>query len=262
MIYVGTSGFSYRDWIGPFYPEGMRQADMLSFYCAQFPVVELDFTYYRMPGARTIGGIERKTPSGYRIIVKAHRSMTHELPPAAAGGVGAAANAFRMAMEPLVAAGKLSCVLAQYPYKLARGEDGMGQILALQEALAGIPLVVEFRNRTWVSEDTFAWLRRAGLGFCCVDEPRLRGLMPPLAVATSNLAYIRFHGRNAAKWWKHSEAWERYDYLYTEAELTEWVPRIRAVSARTAETYVLFNNCHAGQAARNARLMKALLEED
>lgn len=128
-----------------------------------------------------------------------------------------------------------------------------------RERLDGIPVVIEFRNNEWVKEETFSFLEAKGLGFCCVDEPALPGLMPRLVRATSSLAYVRFHGRNAAKWWRHKEAWERYNYLYTEEELRGWVPKVRALDTQAEKTYVFYNNCHAGHAAENARMMQTLL---
>ncbi len=120
-------------------------------------------------------------------------------------------------------------------------------------------MVVEFRNAAWVNQPTFDLLRSLGLGFCSVDEPRLRGLVPPVAVATDPLAYVRFHGRNAAKWYQHQEAWERYDYVYTEDELREWVPKLWELDATAPLTLVYFNNHFGGQAVRGARDLGQLL---
>jgi uncharacterized protein YecE (DUF72 family) len=92
-----------------------------------------------------------------------------------------------------------------------------------------------------------------------VDEPNLRGLFPRVSLVTSGVGYLRFHGRNAPKWWSHKEAWERYDYLYTDEEMKSWIPKIRAMEEEAADTYVLYNNCHRGQAAVNAVRMKELL---
>ncbi len=258
MIYVGTAGFKYSDWKGLFYPPGLKDADMLAFYAQQFPVVELDFTYYRMPTVRTMAGLESKTPPGFRFTVKAHRSMTHELP--GPGELAAAFAQFQEALVPIAGAGKLACVLAQFPWSYRPSPANLDYILSWPERLPGTGVVVEYRNAAWLTRATFAALRRAGLGYCCVDEPRLRGLVPPLAVCTGDIAYVRYHGRNAAKWWKHNTASERYDYLYSASELEEWVPRIRGLDSQARETYVLFNNCHAGQAATNARALQTMLE--
>ncbi len=266
MVLIGTAGFSYKDWKGPFYPEEIRDQDMLPFYARHFPCVELDFTYYQMPGVRTMEGLARKVPEGFEFCVKANSAMTHELTPGADGAVPEVdAGVFRKfseALAPMTSRGSLGCVLAQFPWSFRKTPGNAAYLERFRDLLPGMRIVVEFRNREWVTPEGFELLRSLGLGFCCVDEPRLRSLVPPVARTTSDIAYVRFHGRNAARWWKHDHAWERYDYLYSQAELEEWVPRIKALDAEVLKTYVVFNNCHAGQAAENARMLQHILELD
>ncbi|MFZ5924533.1 MAG: DUF72 domain-containing protein [Bacillota bacterium] len=263
MVLVGTAGFSYSDWRGVFYPERVKDSDMLAFYAGRFPCVELDFTYYRMPGARAMEGLARKVPEGFEFCVKANKAMTHELgAPGEAPENEDAFRAFAEALRPMTSRGSLGCVLAQFPWGFKKTGGSIDYLRRFKALLPEMPIVVEFRNREWIAPETFELLRSEGMGFCCVDEPRLRSLVPPVAEATSDIAYVRFHGRNAEKWWKHEHAWERYNYLYSEAELAEWVPKIRALDARVAKTYVLFNNCHAGQAAENARMLELMLDLD
>lgn len=257
MIYVGTAGFKYADWKGPFYPTDIKDEDLLPYYTTHFPVVELDFTYYRMPTARTMAGLERKTLDGFRFCVKANRLMTHERP--AEPELQAAFGQFASALAPLAEAGKLCCVLAQFPWSFKPSPPTLDYVLSWPERLPGVRLVVEYRNAAWLTRTTFEAMRRHQLAYCCVDEPRLRGLVPPLALATSELAYVRYHGRNAAKWWNHETAGERYDYLYSREELAEWIPRLRELDQAAPETIVIFNNCHAGQAARNGRMLLSML---
>jgi len=261
LILVGTSGFSYEDWRGPFYPADLPARDMLTYYSRHFPVVELDFTYYRMPSPRTMAQIERKTGPGFTFCVKAYREMTHERPQDPSE-LRSLCRQFASALKPVVDAGKLGCVLVQFPWSFGPAPANRALVEGLPELLPDFPLVVEFRNNQWISEDTRQALTRAGLGFCAVDEPRLKGLMPPITWVTAPVTYVRFHGRNAQKWWKHEHAWERYDYLYSEEELKSWVPRIRNMAVQAERTYVLFNNCHAGQAAKNASMMQLLLTMD
>ena len=261
MIRVGTSGFSYADWVGIFYPAGTGRHKMLSYYSKVFSLVEIDFTYYRMPSFRTIAAMEQQTPGNFVFCVKTFKDLTHrrDLPGAEMKGL---AGQFMTALSPLRDAGKLGCVLAQFPWSFKASPENFEFIAELQSALTGADLVIEFRNLDWVKEETFSFLRDFGLSFCCVDEPGLLGLFPPLGLATSeNLSYIRFHGRNSAKWWKHEEAWERYDYHYSQAELTEWLPKIKDLAGKTRDTYILMNNCHAGYAAQNAKLLMTLLVE-
>ena len=252
MIRIGTSGFSYDDWLGPVYPAGLPARDQLAFYAREFSTVELNVTYYRVPDARTVEGWVRKTPDDFLFAVKAYQGLTHER--AAPDFAG-----FVSALQPLTESGKLGCVLAQFPYSFHPIPESRDYLRHLRDGLDTLPVVVEFRNAGWMSPRTFDLLRSLGLGFCSVDEPRLTGLMPPVAVATGPVAYVRFHGRNAAKWYAHAEAWERYDYTYSLDELREWTPKLRELDAEAPLTLVFFNNHFQGQAVKGARDLGQLL---
>jgi len=253
-ILIGTSGFSYEDWRGYFYPADLPKREMLAYYAEHFPTVEVNATYYSMPGPATFAQMARKVPSGFQFVVKANKEMTH-----AEEFLPEPFVAFRAAMEPLVERGMLGCVLAQFPWSFKATPPNRTVLEQFRAALPDLPVVVEFRNSGWVSEETFALLRGLEMGFCCVDEPRLKGLMPPVVRATSPIGYVRFHGRNAAKWWQHEQAYERYDYLYSEDELAEWVPRIEELAGETERTYLFFNNHYEGKAGQNAQMLARLL---
>jgi uncharacterized protein YecE (DUF72 family) len=256
MIRIGTSGYSYKDWIGPFYPEGIPKRDMLPFYAREFDTTEINFTYYRLPDAYTLGAIARKVPEGFLFTVKASQELTH--------GREENRDAFRQfveALKPLQEAGKFGCILAQFPWSFRPSTENRSYLEYLREQFGELPVVVEFRNAAWVKTETFLLLRKLGLGFCCVDEPRLRGLFPPVAEATGPIAYVRFHGRNAAKWWQHEHAWERYDYTYSEEELREWVPKIRQLDQSAETVFVFANNHWQGQAVTTARQLRLLLAD-
>ncbi len=254
MILIGTSGFSYADWKGPFYPKGIAQGEMLPFYAESFSALELNYTYYRMPDAATLERMVAKTGGKVTFSVKAHQDITHTR------GVGEEVfAAFREGLAPLRQSSTLGCVLAQFPWSFPFGPAGIEYLKRVAGSFTGIPTVVEFRNGAWVREEVFGMLREQGLGFCCVDQPRLKGLLPPVAVATSRIGYVRFHGRNAARWWEHEEAHERYDYLYTEAELAEWVPKIKALEKETERVFVFTNNHYEAKAVTNARMLEKML---
>ena len=154
----------------------------------------------------------------------------------------------------------LGCILAQFPYSFHATPQNRDFLRWMRDGFGELPLVVEFRNSRWLVEESFALLQELGLGYCCVDEPRLRGLMPPIARATSpDVAYVRFHGRNAEKWWKHDEAWERYDYSYSDEELQEWVPKIKGLAEEADIVYCFANNHWEGQAVSTARQLSLLL---
>jgi len=254
-VYVGTAGFSYRDWDGTFYPAGTRPAGMLETYARSFPVVEINSTYYAIPEPSRIDAMARRTTDRFHFTVKANRRMTHEIaegPPPF--------DEFRRAVRPLHDRGRLGCVLAQFPWGFKNTEGNRSYLETMAAGLDGLDTVVEFRNSSWEEEETFDLLAGLGLGYCCVDEPRLRGLVSGSARVTSRIGYVRFHGRNAANWWDSGrESWERYDYLYSESELEEWLPGVEAIESGSDRVYVIFNNHYKGQAPANARMFEEML---
>lgn len=254
MIRLGTSGFSYDDWVGPFYPADLPKWAWLTYYAQQFDTVELNVTYYRLPDRRTVAGWVQRTPEGFLFSVKAHQSLTHDRERADFVG-------FRQSTEDLRQAGKLACVLAQFPHSFHPVAANREYLHRLREGLADLPVVVEFRDRAWLTEETFALLSSLGLGFCCVDEPQLPGLMPPIARAAGPVAYVRFHGRNADRWWQHEQPWQRYDYSYPESELREWVEKIRDLDDRSEITLVYANNHYRGQSVDTIHMLRRLLAE-
>lgn len=254
MIRLGTSGFSYDDWIGPVYPPDLPRWQWLGFYAQEFDTVELNVTYYRVPVRKTVAGWADRTPPEFTFSVKAHRSLTHERS-------GADCAEFLEGIQPLVESGKLACVLAQFPHSFHPSAGSRQYLESLKEGFGDTPVVIEFRDRAWVTEDTFELLQRLNFGYCAVDEPRLRGLMPPVARATGPVSYVRLHGRNAEKWWNHEHAWERYDYSYSESELSEWVPRILELESEASPVLIYANNHYRGQSLEAIRKLRKLLGE-
>lgn len=255
MLYTGTSGFSYQDWVGHFYPAGMPRQEWLYYYAQEFNALELNSTYYAIPGPATIKGMAAKTGASFQFVVKANQEMTHTRPKA-----GNAFDTFIEAIRPLSENGKLGCILAQFPYSFRCNRDNHGYIEYFRGYLKDLPLVIEFRNAGWIKPETFTWMRSLDLGFCCVDEPRLPGLIPPVAERTSAIAYLRLHGRNAAKWWQHEQAYERYDYTYNEEELAEWLPKIHRLSEGAQKTFIFANNHWKGQAIDTIRQLRLMLD--
>jgi uncharacterized protein YecE (DUF72 family) len=256
MIKVGTCGFSYPEWKGPFYPERLSPQRMLTHYARHFPAVEINSTYYHIPPARRMADLAKRAEGRLEFSVKAHRDMTH-----ARDKYAEALPPFQEALAPLREAGALGSVLVQFPFSFKASGANVDFLRRVASDLAPDPVVVEFRHRSWTTDETFDLLRRLGLAYCCVDEPDLPNLPPPVVRASAPIAYVRFHGRNRQKWWAHTEAWERYDYLYTEAELQEWVPKIRSLAEATRTCYAFFNNHARGQAVTNAQMLIALLSK-
>lgn len=256
MFYVGTSGYSYDDWVGPFYPPGTPKNAFLAFYASRFACVEVNYTYYTMPSARTLEAMCRSAGPALRFVIKAPGEITHERP-----AQGDPMQQFRDALAPVIAADRLGAVLAQFPPSFQPGDPSREVLLRLRQGLEGLPVVIEFRHALWARPATFDLLRSLGLGYCCVDEPRLTGLMPPFAEVTGGTGYVRFHGRNAAHWHQHQHAWQRYNYLYSREELAEWVPKARRIADQAPVAYAFFNNHYSAQATQNAGLFIELLEE-
>ncbi len=256
MLHLGTSGYSYADWVGPFYPEGTSSRDYLAHYARFFSAVEIDYTYYRLPEARTLAGMARKVGPGFQFALKATSIFTHERQ-----ATDATFAEYLRALEPLQAESRLACVLAQFPFSFHNTQPNRAYLARLRAGFGEVPVVVEFRHAGWINDAIFDLLRQLGLGFCCVDQPRLRDLIPPVAAATADWAYLRFHGRNAEKWWEHEHAWQRYDYLYTRAELAEWVPKVQELTTQAKHTAVFFNNHYNAQAVQNALLFEEMLAE-
>ncbi len=254
-IVIGTSGYSFADWVGPFYPPGTRSSDFLRFYTQHFAAVEMNSTYYRVPDARMLDRMQQKTPAGFRFVVKLNQAMTHE-----GSRDPALYREFLAALQPLRDAGKYDGLLAQFPWGFQRTPDNRRHLAQLRELLAGEPLFVEFRHASWLTPELEPSLREHRIGYCVVDEPQLPGLIPPVTMVTAEDAYVRFHGRNAQNWWGRGGG-DRYDYDYSEDELKEWVRKVAELAEQARRTYLFFNNCHAGQAARNAKLMQELLRQ-
>lgn len=255
-IKIGTCGYSYKDWVGEFYPVGMGEQEFLKYYSKFFDVCEINYTFYKMPDKKTAQAMLDKSEGKVDFVYKLHQSITHS-----AEDCIELTKEFISGIAPTLEAKKVDAILAQFPNSFRPDRRAWEKIRALKELVSeSAPLVVEFRNADWLRARYFDRLRNLNVGFCCVDEPRGEGLLPPVAVATSDIAYIRFHGRNRFKWWKQNMPDERYDYLYTDDELKEWVAKIEALSKSASKVLIFFNNHPRGQAAKNAIELRRMLK--
>jgi uncharacterized protein YecE (DUF72 family) len=251
-IYIGTSGYSYLDWVGDFYPEGTRPERMLAHYCRQFPLVELNFTFYRPPTRGMLLRLASKTPGDFQFLVKLPQAISHERSPLELPG-------FRFAVEGLQLRGQLAGLLCQFPQALHCTRAACDWVGTLAGELGHLNLAVEFRHRSWDRQGLPAWLAEKGLDLVAVDVPGLPGLFPCGWAQSTSTAYVRLHSRNAGKWYLSGQ--DRYDYHYSDAELGEWIDELvrRHEQGGTERAMLLFNNCQRGQAAINARRMQELL---
>ncbi|MFC2010799.1 DUF72 domain-containing protein [Chloroflexota bacterium] len=254
MIYFGTSGFSYNDWVGNYYPAGIGRREWLTYYACEFNTCEVNSTYYALPKPSNLEAMVEKTNEGFLFSVKANQEMTHRREDSSIF------QAFCKVLEPIISAGKLGCILAQFPYSFWPNRQSWDYLRLFRERLGEIPVVIEFRNAQWLSGEVFDSLRHLDLGFCCVDEPQLPNLLPPLAEATSKVGYVRLHGRNSAKWWRHEQAYERYDYSYSPEELSEWLPKIQKLDSIAEKTFVFANNHWRGQSVNTIRQLRVMLD--
>jgi len=262
-IRIGTSGFSFDDWVGRVYPAGLAKTKMLEYYAGVlgFDAVELNFTYYAMPVPRTLQSMVNRTEPGFCFVVRSHKDMTHDIwqdeDRRVLKDTSESFKAFREGISPLVDSGRLGCVLVQFPVFFYPMPQNLDYLRRIPDLMPGVALVIEFRNRAWLRDSAFKLLEEGHVGCCVVDEPKLPRLMPFEPRRTSETAYFRFHGRNQN--WFNASREERYNYLYSATELEEFIPALRSVSAGAKTTFVFFNNCHAGAAARNALMMKQML---
>ncbi|MFC2013288.1 DUF72 domain-containing protein [Chloroflexota bacterium] len=255
MIYFGISEFSYNDWVGSLYPVGMPKREWLEYYAREFASCEVNSTYYAIPKSSSLETMVEKTGEGFLFSIKANQEMTHQREDDAS-----TFKAFCQVLEPISTAGKLGCILIKFPYGFGFNRHNWDYLGQSKERLGELPVVIEFRNAQWLRSEVFDWLRHHDLGFCCVDELGLPNLLPPLAKATSKIGYIRFHGRNSAKWWQHELAYEKYDYSYSPAELVEWLPKIQKLDSMTEKTLVFANNHWRGQAVDTIRQLQIMLD--
>ena len=257
---VGTSGYSYTEWINAgFYPPGTRSGQMLPLYAQTFPVTELNFTWYQMPQAAAIEHLRQQAPAGFRFAAKLTRTLTHEVDP---GQWRGQVSRYRDGIAPLVQARQLTAVLLQFPPSFSRAPKNRHYLAALLDELHGLPLAVEFRHASWATDRVFAELERRHTTLVAVDEPNLPGLFPQLDVVTHPaLFYVRFHGRNI-RGWRSGNMQLQFDYDYSDVELQEWTEKIIVpMTRRTSSGVIFFNNHVRAQAPRNARrLISQLIE--
>ncbi len=244
-IRVGTSGYSFEDWRGNFYPAKIEKGKMLDHYVNHFKTVEINSTYYRIPHPAVMANIAAKCPAGFDMIVKVPQSFTHRR-----DEIESDAAAFSDCLSPLIESDLLSGVLAQFPYSFKFSEKNLGYIARCRDAVKGQPLFVEFRHNSWVNRQMYDRLKAEEIGYVSVDEPDLSGLLKPDVFATTDIGYLGLHGRNSEQWWNGGAL--RYDYKYSDEELAQFSEKVKKLMNKVKRAYVFFNNCHEGQAAENA----------
>jgi uncharacterized protein YecE (DUF72 family) len=263
-VRLGTCSFADEGLVKSWYPRGVSTPKArLGYYAERFDTVEVDSPYYHLPDPAVTGRWAQRTPPEFVFHVKAHKTMTHH---EEADQERAFAD-FRASLEPLELSGKLRGILLQYHPRFVKSEAAKQELARVRNLLDPLVPLVEFRHRSWLEEperaDTFTFLERNGLAYVSVDAPRTRAsnVVPPVAFATHRVAYVRFHGRNVKTWNIRSErSSERFDWLYSEEELGEWVPRLGHLASEADEVYAMFNNNRDDFAPRSAAILRGLLE--
>lgn len=252
-IRVGTSGYSFEDWKSSFYPEKIEKGKMLDHYVKFFNTVEINSTYYRIPHPAVMYNMVKKAPDGFDFIIKVPQALTHRRT-----DLEKDVNSFNEAIRQVKEAGKLSGLLAQFPYSFKYSQDHLDYLKICRDAIAPETLFVEFRHNGWVNRPMYDFLKAENIGCVAVDEPQLPNLLAPDCFATTDRGYIRLHGRNNEHWWG-KDASLRYDYNYSKEELEMWQDKTVKLVGKVKKVHIFFNNCHHGQAAKNALEFKKML---
>ena len=287
-IKVGTASWTDRTLLDSgWYPQTADTPEKrLAYYARQFPLVEVDATYYSPPAERTARLWAERTPAGFTFNVKAFSLLTghptrvgalykdlrpdtgkknlypDDLPPQAYEEVW---TRFLAALDPLVEAGKLGALLFQFPPWFTIRRDNKQYLLEVAKRCAPLRPVYEFRHASWFdgdnADETLAFLREHRLAYVCVDMPQgHRSSVPPVLAATADLAVVRFHGHSDK--WTSKDIHEKFGYRYADRELRDWAPKLRELAGSAGETHVLLNNCYRDYAQTNAATLAELLDAD
>lgn len=298
-IRIGTCSWADESLSKHWYPKGVSPGARLAYYAEHFDTVEVDSTYYRLPAEEMVARWAERTPASFTMHVKAFGVMTRhpvkleQLPPDLRdeapvderGRVERPSREFRAevfarfhaALEPLRTAGKLGGILLQFPSYVVHKPVSFEYLEWAYEQLRGDDALVEFRHRSWLDEEnraaTLSFLEGHGMTHVVTDSPRIeqaKNLVPTVGARTSPIVYVRMHGRNASTWnVRGRSAADRFDYLYGEEELREWVPQLRELASGAEQAFVVFNNNGRSsdgsggwiaQAATNAVMLQSLLE--
>jgi uncharacterized protein YecE (DUF72 family) len=288
-VRIGTAGWNYPagrgTWNGVFYPARRsrpRGFDELAFYADHFDTVEVNSTFYGQPRADMTEGWARRTPAGFEFAVKLYQKFTHpgmfrerverslpgpmspDVVDALARPMPADLDEFKRGIDPLAESGKLGPLLAQFPASFKRTASGQDYLAALLDTFAGYAVAVELRHSSWSDAfgETLTLLDAFGAAWVQIDEPKFRfSIRQNYLPNVKGFYYMRLHGRNAATWWQHDKAEDRYDYLYSDEELTEFVETASAARELVKKAYLYTNNHFSAKSVANAAMIKRQLGE-
>jgi uncharacterized protein YecE (DUF72 family) len=269
-IRVGTSGWSYPSgagtWNGIFYPAKKSKGfNELAFYAQHFDTVEVNSSFYRVPAIKTTTDWAKRTPKDFEFSLKLFQKFTHPEMFLKATGQDPSdidrqdVDAFRAALDPIAAAGKLGALLAQFPASF-KNEPGSRDYLAwLLHAFRDYPVAVELRHRSFSDDpvETMSLLSEYGAALVQIDEPKFKtSIRQNRKANVKTFFYLRLHGRNAAQWWKHDKSEDRYNYLYSADELEPIVEEVEEAARRVKKAYLYANNHFSAKSVATAATIK------
>ncbi|MDG6900809.1 MAG: DUF72 domain-containing protein [Nitrososphaerota archaeon] len=239
-LLIGTSGWSYNEWAGVFYPDS--KTNKLSFYSKVYGTAEVDSSFYAFPSKGLVLGWARYTPDDFVFSLKLPQQLTHEKKLDLGKGVEADLVRFLGLLKPLIATGKLGPILIQLPPSYSFQSDYEKLKGFLGRVPEDVRFAVEFRHPSWLRDEVWSILRARNVANVIVDEP----LLPPDTVVTADFAFIRWHGHGTRPW---------YNYRYSDRELDAWVPKVEEVRSKVKQTFGYFNNHFKGFAVENSLKM-------
>jgi len=263
QYHVGTAGWSYKDWEGIVYPQKKPPGfHALRFLCQYIDFMEVNSTFYRMPVFNFALSWTKKVESNpnFLFAVKLHQDFTHQKKEPNQNQ----ADEFKFGIEPIRANNRLGAVLIQFPWSFYRSKKNIHYLERLFQMFSGLPLALEVRHSSWDNPEFLKFLSDRKVAFCNIDQPIFRSSIKPTAYATNpNFNYVRLHGRNDKNWFNQKAGRdERYDYLYSDDELSEWITRIKKLGEKSKKSFIVTNNHYRGQALTNAIQIKNKLTNE
>lgn len=267
-IYIGTAGWSYNDWVGPFYPSAQSNSfDWLTYYSQHFNCVEVNSTYYTYISPKIVEGWIKKVEAKEEFLftLKLHQDFTHKNKFTSAN-----IDAVKTSIDLLNRETKFGGLLIQFPYSFQFNASNSQRLQNLTEIFSGINLFIEVRHKSWFNVSAIKELNNSFVTLCSIDQPQIGEAIPFQVFAMNRKIYVRLHGRNKNEWKKsitnfgkkqtYDEQNARYNYLYSAGELTEIVRKIKEKSGEVEEVFIITNNHPQGHAVTNAFEMMRLLE--
>lgn len=258
--FIGTAGWSYKDWEGIVYPEKKAQNfHSLIFLAHYINIVEINSTFYRPPAIHiSLSWIKKVTDyPDFLFTIKLHQIFTHQRKNFSQNDV----DKFKFGIEPLRAKSRLAAILIQFPWSFANTSSNNDYLISLFKLFSDYPLALEVRHGSWNASNFYKLLSEHKVCFCNIDQPIFYNSIKPSSISTnSQFSYVRLHGRNYKNWFKEDAGRdERYNYFYAKDELGDWVERIKELGKKSDKVFIITNNHYRGQALANALQIKNMI---